>query len=250
MKEDNSLCFPITLRTGFIKTEQYLLLASGTQVVLVLINTKKQREILEAASNKPGNKGGYLNRIKVMFGALNDYGKHLAGQPVQQIVAEHTGSVVLPCADIVKLRVTQKGGMCGLVSLVVAIAYAVLNLKFKALFNNPLLFFEASETQHKASTAERAKAIRHSNKVNLIIMLIFCAIAAVLGPIVKDDGIIISYIALVLGLFLIVFALIATKYRIHKLQTSPHLVILAENGAYIDGELHLWRLPNLFQRAR
>ncbi len=106
--KDISLYFPLSMRTGLFKTEQYILLASVSEVILVQISAKKNREILAAANNNAKSNSGYFNIIGAMFGALNDYGQQLATQPLSQILADHPGSIVIPSQDILKLRILQK----------------------------------------------------------------------------------------------------------------------------------------------
>ncbi len=111
----------------------------------------------------------------------------------------------------------------------------------------PLLRFTISAQDYAAYAVAQAEEIRSTNKMSLVIALIFCGLMAVGGPfLVKEDGIIFTFVGIGLALFLVFVSWIATRYRIKKLKTADKEVILTLDSAYVGGQFHIWKLPVSF----
>lgn len=111
----------------------------------------------------------------------------------------------------------------------------------------PLLRFTIPAEDYAAYAVQQAEEIRSMNKTSLIIALVFCALMAVIGPlVVKDEGIIYTYVGIGLAIFLLLVAWIATTYRVHKLMKGDKEVILTSGSAYVGGQFHVWKLPASF----
>lgn len=111
----------------------------------------------------------------------------------------------------------------------------------------PLLRFTISAQDYAVYAEAQAEEIRSTNRISLTIALIFCGLMAVGGPfLVKENGIIYTFVSIGLALFLVSVAWIATKYRINKLKNTDKEVVLTQNGAYVGGEFHMWKLPLSF----
>lgn len=108
----------------------------------------------------------------------------------------------------------------------------------------PLLRFTISAQDYAPYAAAQAEEIRSTNKMSLVIALVFCGLMAIGGPLlVKESGIIYTFTGIGLALFLISVSWIATKYRINKLNTADKEVVLTLGSAYVGGQFHTWKLP-------
>jgi hypothetical protein len=135
-------------------------------------------------------------------------------------------------------------GFLFLVTAVVILAvYGALERKFKKTLENPLLFYYLEPGQYRQVANKNAEELQASNKALLIIMLFFCAILVLMGLFIEDDGYILSFIGIVIAVFLTIAKIIITRYRTNKIKNGSRLVVLSKNGAYVCGEFHCWNTP-------
>lgn len=127
-----------------------------------------------------------------------------------------------------------------IVAIVVFAVYGGLEKKFQNVIKNGMLLnYTLEDDVYKNLVGVQAQDIKSNNKVLLFIMLFFCLLMAVLGPlIVEEDGIIISFIAVGLGVFLTVAYLMITHFRVNKLKKGSKQVVLSKSGAYVCGQFH------------
>lgn len=112
---------------------------------------------------------------------------------------------------------------------------------------NPLLRLTLTAQDYAEFAVAEGDEIKSTNKMSLVIALIFCGLVAIGGPIVVgEDGIILVFVGVGLALLLIISSSIITRYRIKKLKTADRLVILNTGGAYVWGEYHTWSIPTNF----
>lgn len=131
----------------------------------------------------------------------------------------------------------------GIVTLSV---YAMMEKRFKQAIgdrNGILLQYQMNENEFISGVSKQSDNIKNTNKSSLLIMLSFCVIIAIGGPLLVEDGYIFSIIAIGLGVFLSLMALIITKYRTKKIKKGNREVLLTVKAAYVFGELHSWQLP-------
>ena len=111
----------------------------------------------------------------------------------------------------------------------------------------PLLRFTIAAKDYAAYAVAQAEEIRSTNKMSLVIALIFCGLMAVGGPfLVKENGIIYTFTGIGLALFLVFVSWLATKYRVNQLKNADKEVVLTSRSAYIGGQFHMWKLPLSF----
>lgn len=132
------------------------------------------------------------------------------------------------------------GVFLGLVSIITALVYASLQRKFKSALGEPLLSFTAADLDHEKAVARTINQIKWKNRVALVTILIFCAVLAIIGPFIADDGYIFSLAALGIAVFAALAAFTVTRYRTSKLKSGSREVVLSRNGVYVAGEFHSW----------
>lgn len=121
------------------------------------------------------------------------------------------------------------------------LVYGSLERKFRsAISGKALLDYSVPEIVYGVISGTSSEDIRKGNRALLYIMLAFCAILAVLGPLIADDGILMTFIALGIALFLTVSEFLITRYRVGRLRTGSRRVVLSECGAFVCGEFHTW----------
>lgn len=135
-----------------------------------------------------------------------------------------------------------------IIGIVTLCVYAMMEGRFRKVLdagNGTLLRYQMNENELTFGVSAQADNVKSTNKSTLLIILFFCAVFAIGGPIfIEDDGYIFSIISIALGVFMTIMALIITKYRTNKLKKGLNReVILTVNAAYVFGELHTWRLP-------
>ena len=64
--------------------------------------------------------------------------------------------------------------------------------------------------------------------------------------VVREDGIILTFVGVGFALLLIISSRIITNYRIKKLKTADREVILTTGSAYVGGQFHIWSIPTTF----
>jgi len=77
----------------------------------------------------------------------------------------------------------------------------------------------------------------------LLIMLVFCALVAVVLPFLFEDGYLFIFIGIGMAALLSLSAWIITAYRVRKLQKGSNAFVLSPLGAYAGGEFHSWNTP-------
>ncbi|MBI4970840.1 MAG: hypothetical protein HZC17_03260 [Candidatus Omnitrophica bacterium] len=141
------------------------------------------------------------------------------------------------------------GGLLVISGIVTVGVYAVMEMGVSRALKDsaPLLRFTIAAQDYAAYAAQQAQEIRSTNKISLIIALVFCGLVAVIGPFsVKHDGIIFAFVGVGLALILTFFAWSITAYRVNKLMKGDKEVVLTSGSAYVGGEFHVWKLPASF----
>lgn len=138
------------------------------------------------------------------------------------------------------------GALLVITGIVMAAVYGAMEKSFSRAAGEgvPLLRFTLSGPDYFRFAGAQAEEIRQTNKMSLIIALVFCGLLAVAGPLfVKENGALFSLFSLGLGLFLIVACWLATAYRVNKLKNGDKEVILTPESAYVGDQFHFWRAP-------
>lgn len=131
-------------------------------------------------------------------------------------------------------------------AVVTFIVYGSLERKFQSVISGQtLLNYTVGQEVYESISGTSSEDIRAGNRALLYIMLFFCAVLAVIGPFIVEDGALMSIIALGIALFLFLSEAAITRYRISRIKGGSHKVILSRCGAYVCGEFHSWCAPGM-----
>lgn len=113
----------------------------------------------------------------------------------------------------------------------------------RTLRGDPLLRFTVDASLLVEDTERRIRALKSENKVKLVVMLVFCALVAIVLPFFFEDGYLFLFIGAGLAALLSLSALIITAYSVRRIRRGNNEYILSANGAYVRGEYHTWGVP-------
>jgi hypothetical protein len=92
---------PVALRTGLVKSEPAVILIGKSFSALVRFD-KKQYEQIVASGNQGGN---YFKKVAGMMNAFPKYAFSLTEKPIEGVVTEHPGSILIQDGNIKKLTI-------------------------------------------------------------------------------------------------------------------------------------------------
>ncbi len=135
------------------------------------------------------------------------------------------------------------GALFFISAMVIFAIYGGLERKFQRVVQNDVLLnFTIDDLSVFKTAKSAAEDIRMNNNTALYIMLFFCVLFGLIFPFILEDGYIVTYICIGLGVFLTIAKIIITRYRTHKLYKGSGVVILSKGGAYVLGEFHCWNV--------
>ena len=109
----------------------------------------------------------------------------------------------------------------------------------------PLLRYFITAGEYSAYAEAEAKEIWAINKQTLMIQLVFCALVAIIGPIIVKESKIVPFLTgLGLAALLSVAFLLITAYRVRKLKTGEQEVVLTTNDAIVGNQFFSWTIPS------
>ena len=136
------------------------------------------------------------------------------------------------------------GVLCLIVGAVTYFMYRRMEQEYqRTLRGDPLLRFTVDASLLAEDTERRIRELKSENKVKLAVMLVFCALAAIVLPFFFEDGYLFVYISAGLAALLSLSALIITAYSVRRIRRGNNEYILSTNGAYVRGEYHTWAMP-------
>jgi hypothetical protein len=127
-------------------------------------------------------------------------------------------------------------------AVIIAAVYLGQERQYRRAVRQPLLIYQLDPAWSEAAVAKNSAEIKGQNKIMLLVMLFFCALLAIIGLFLGEDGLLFSLIAVCLGAFLTLSAWLITVYRIHKLKAGGHFVLLGLDGALVSGQFHAWSM--------
>ncbi len=134
------------------------------------------------------------------------------------------------------------GGFLLVMAVVTAAVYGKMERQRRDALGEPLLSYRLPPDIRRDAAEKAAAEIRGQNLSVLLVMLAFCVLLALVGPFLAEDGWLFSVIALGLGAFLALAALVITRYRTWKLRRGGDRVVVARKGALVHGQFHAWTL--------
>ena len=136
----------------------------------------------------------------------------------------------------------------GVLALITAIVtyfmYRRLEREYqRTLGGDPVLRFTVDASLLAENIERSVKELKSENRTKLFVMLVFCALFAIVLPFFFEDGYLFVYICAGIAVFLSAAALLLTVYGVRRLRKGDNEFILSTNGAYVSGEYHSWGMP-------
>lgn len=136
-----------------------------------------------------------------------------------------------------------------LTGIITVLVYSALNSKIRRILREPLLEYEIPISVMNETIRDQIKEIKSKSRGTTGLLLFFCAVAMLLSPLLSDQPFIMVLTVLAVAVLLTVSSFFITRFRARRLTGGVLFIVLAKEGACLNGELHSWRFPNYLGNA-